>query len=318
MHREPPPKRLLNEWLHQYPTQVGRYSHLLLEAVEVDQAELVDGLRPYFESAHFDAREQFHKFARMSLHPDEGAAGSNARYPNCLPPITHRGLFGEVMSGMVTEAFDFVGSHRWVVPVFLFRNHEDAKQYLFTLSRDPTRKREVIGRKADDFIGLVVDEAGTVKRFIAGEAKWRETWFPSVVATVMLGEKEDAQDGSDQKEHNGKGVWFEINRALHVPIGLKQLQDLLTELAPDEYQDVILSLDRILQLENADHVERTDLILLSGGGAARREEGATLLPRSELPSEYTAGRDLQVVELILKDGEGLIDNLYATLWTPLT
>lgn len=315
MHTEPPPHELIEKWLKKYATQRGRYGHTLLEDAGVDTPEAVRHLRPYFESAHFDAREHFHAFAKMSLHPDDGAPGCNAKYPNCLRPISQRGLFGEVISGLFTEALDFIGGHEWVVPVFLFRNHEDARQYIFTLSRDPSRIRELLGRKGDDFIGLVVDEQGNVTRFIAGEAKWRKSWIPSVLNVVMLGKKVDADDGSGGKVHDGRGVWFEINRALNVPIGLRQMQDLLQELAPDKYQDVILSLDRILQLENPDPVERTDLIVLAGGGAAKRGEGVPLLPWKAVPQEYTAGRDLQIVELILNDGDNLVDTLYASLWT---
>ncbi len=40
-----------------------------------------------------------------------------------------------------------------------------------------------------------------------------------------------------------------------------------------------------------------------------------LLPFEEMPDAYTAGHDLQLVEVILKDGEKLIDSLYASLWS---
>lgn len=314
MHTEAPPKAVLKHWLKKYPSENGRYGHILLEQKNPADDGLRNGLIPYFQSAHADAREFFHAFAGISLHPDAGAPGCDAKYPNCLPPITRRGLFGEVMSGMMTEALKFIGNNKWVVPVFLFRNQEDVRQYIYTLARDPDRKREVYGRKGDDFIGIVVGEDETVTRFIAGEAKWRKTWNNSTFARVMLGEKISDPDNPEKKIHNGKGVWFEINRALDVPIGLRQLQEILQERAPDEYANVILSLDRILQLRNPDPVERTDLILLAGGSPAGREEAVPLLPWKKVPSEYTAGRDLQVVEMILTDADQLIDTLYEGLW----
>jgi len=154
----------------------------------------------------------------MSLHPDAGAPGCNAKYPNCLPAITRRGLFGEVMSGMMTEALEFIGEHEWIVPIFLFRNQEDVRQYIYTLSRDPSRTREVYGRKGDDFIGIVIDDEGKVTRFIAGEAKWRKTWNDSTLDRVMLGDKIKDPKDPTKSLHNGKGVWFEINRSLKVPM----------------------------------------------------------------------------------------------------
>lgn len=315
MHKQAPPNATLNKWLISYPASTKGYGHILLEQIVPGDATIREGLRPYFESAHSDARQYFHGYAGMSLHPDAGAPGFNAKYPNCLPPKARRGVFGEVMSGLMTEALDFVGHHQWVVPVFLFRNQEDARQYIYVLSRDPLRTREILGRKGDDFIGIVVNDDGSVSRFIAGEAKWRKQWIPSVLDEVMLGKKVEVPKKSGNLVHDGKGVWFEINRALDVPIGVKQLQDILQELAPDEYADVILSLDRIQQLENPAPSQRTDLILLVGGSAAGRSAGQPLLERGNKPVQHQKNRDLQVVEIILSDGDALIDALYDSLWT---
>ncbi|MBA8906053.1 aminotransferase [Aminobacter ciceronei] len=314
MHTEAPPLEVINTWLKAYPTIKGRYGHILLEQQAPGDDSIREGLRPYFESAHADARQKFHAYAGMSLHPDAGSPGCDAKYPNCLHPTTRRGLFGEVISGMMAEAMDFVGEHEWVVPVFLFRNHEDVRLFIYNLSRDSSLKRQQFGRKGDDFIGVVINDEGTVTRFIAGEAKWRKTWTPSVLDIVMLGDKIDDPAGSGVKVHNGKGVWFEINRSVDVPMGVRQLQEILQELAPDEYADVILSLDRILQLENPDPVDRTDVILLAGGSAASRNVGESLLDWENKPIEHTKDRDLQVVEIILSDGDSLIDALYEGMW----
>jgi hypothetical protein len=314
MHSCKPPKKALKKWLEGYPTEEGNYGHLLLEQrTPADQA-LYDELIPYFESAHLDARQCFHKLARISLHPDDGEIGCDAQYPSALPLTARKGLFGEVLAGMTTEAYEFVGKHEWLIPVFLFRNHEDAGQYIYTLNRDPGRTREVLGRKGDDFIGIVVNEEGRITRFIAGEAKWRGAWTPSAVDVVMLGPKVDDPAGGIKKVHNNRGVWFEINRALPVPLGLEQLHAILEECEPQKYASVIASLDRILAHRNPDPVERTDLILLAGGPAATREPRQVLIPWDEVPEQYTAGRDLQVVELIIEKGDSLIDAIYGGLW----
>lgn len=315
MHTARPPKDALTDWLDEYSSEeVKGYGHLLLEEkVETDPAfakELID----YFESAHLDARKCFHKLARISLHPDAGDEACDAQYPGSLPLTALKGLFGEVMCGMMTENYEFVGKHEYLIPVFLFRNHEDAGQYIYTLSRDPSRTREVLGRKGDDFIAIVVDEDGKVTRFIAGEAKWRGSWTPSALATVMLGAKIEDPEDSSKRVHNGKGVWFEVNRGLSIPLGLEQLHAILDECEPDKFSSVIASLDRILARRNPDPVERTDLILLAGGSPPKREASEPLLPWKTLPDEYTAGRDLQVVELLFSNGDDLITEIYAGLW----
>src|SRR3546814_9253216 len=86
------------------------YGHLLLEQQAESDDTLLSALRPYFESAHLDAREHFHRKIGISLHPDSPAT-PNVTYPACLPTKALRGLFGEAMAGLVTEAYqnEFVG-----------------------------------------------------------------------------------------------------------------------------------------------------------------------------------------------------------------
>lgn len=68
------------------------------------------------------------------------------RLKRCIPLVTRKGLFGEVMAGLVTESYTLVGEHDWCVPIFLFRHHEDARNYLFSLVRNPARTRPPTGK----------------------------------------------------------------------------------------------------------------------------------------------------------------------------
>lgn len=204
MHTCKVPGHTLNQWLKHYPSTVGNYGHLLLEQAGEYDGALVDALVPYFESAHLDAREHFHEEIGIDLHPDAGSAGAHATYPNCLPSKTRRGLFGEVMAGMLTEHYAYVGKHKWRVPIFLFRLHEDVEHYLFALARDASLTREVMGRHGSDFLAIVLDDEGYVGRYLAGEAKWRKALSPSVVANLLLGPKID--DGSGKKVHSLQAI----------------------------------------------------------------------------------------------------------------
>jgi len=135
MHNCPPPLPLLARWLRGAARTNGNYGHILFEqAAPIDDA-LIDGLRPYFESAHLDAREVFHRAARIDLHPDANGPGGNAQYPNCLPPTAKEGLFGEVIAGLMVEAYQFVGGHRWSIPIFVFRYHAEVEAYIFQTVR---------------------------------------------------------------------------------------------------------------------------------------------------------------------------------------
>ena len=311
LHTCPPPIAELQRWLLGTATFNGAYGHILFEQAVAPDAQLTESLRGYFESAHDDAREVFHAAARIDLHPDADADGSHAQYPSCLPPTTQKGLFGEVMAGLIVESFQLVGGHHWTIPVFLFRYHTQVGTYLFNLARDPGRVRQISGRHGDDFIALGIDPAtGAVVRFIAGEAKWRETLTPSVMDEMMLGEWTGTDDA---RIRSGKGVWDDINCAIPVPEGLEQLSKLLREEAPDAFAEAIVSLDEAL-LIGAVSLPRTDYVFVAGNKAARRAAGQSYLPTAAPPTDYTAGRPLQVVELVIEDGSPFIEQLYASLW----
>jgi hypothetical protein len=284
---------------------------LIEQAMRIDDGGIAE-LRPYFESAHLDAREVFHRAARIDLHPDADGLGGNAQYPNCLPATAKKGLFGEVMAGLMTQAYAFVGGHSWSIPIFLFRYHAEVEAYIFDLARDPARVREISGRHGNDFIALGIDPAtGRVVRFIAGEAKWRASLTPSVMNDMMLG---GWTGPADARVRADDGVWNELNRGLPAPQGLEQLHRLLCEKARDAYAEAIVSLDRALMIGGA-ALPRTDLVFVAGNKAARRNPGDTYLPRAAPPPEYSAGRPLQVVELVVEGGVDVIERLYASLWT---
>jgi hypothetical protein len=258
-----------------------------------------------------DAREVFHGVANIDLHPDADGPGGHAQYPTCLPSKAKRGLFGEVMAGLMVEAYQIVGAHHWSIPIFLFRYHAEVEAYIFDLARDPARVREVSGRHGNDFIALGIDPTTReVVRFLAGEAKWRASLTPATMNELMLGPYTGPQPA---RVRSNEGIWNEMNTGLAAPQGLEQMNRLLREKARDQYAEAIVSLDRAL-LIGAAALPRTDYVFVAGNRAARRARGESYLPVNAPPPQYTAGRALQVIELVLENGEILIEGLYATLW----
>ena len=305
LHNVPPPRSAIQTAVSDTSAGSGSYGHLLLEQTVPDFDDAtVAALRPYFESAHADAREVFHRAARISLHPEPIARGANATYPNCLPPKAIRGLFGEVMAGLISEAYPLVGGKSWKVPIFLFRFHGPVERYIFDLVQDPARVKEVHGRPGNDFIGLEIAPDGSVTGFIAGEAKWRTGLTPSTMTAIMKG---DGTGKGAARVYHDNGVWNEINTGLAVPQGLLTIKD------RDGHAATILSLDKALLGGPAP--PRTDLVLIAGNRAKTRAKGITYLPTGAPPPDYKVKRPLQVVELVLADGEKLIDRLYKSLWT---
>lgn len=310
LHTQPPPAATLARILRPTAAGSGTYGHLLLEQSVTGLSDSdVSELRPYFESAHQDAREVFHASARISLHPEDGEKGDHATYPNCLPPKTIRGLFGEVMCGIVAENYRLVGGKAWRVPIFLFREHAPVARYIFDLVRDPARVKEVHGRPGNDFIGLELGDDGAVLAFIAGEAKWRADLTASTLDGIMKG---DGKGKGAARVWADNGVWNDINTALLVPQGIQQICDLLKIHDRDGYARTILSLDQALLTDFGP--PRTDMVLIAGNRAATRAVGTALLPTAAPPADYKAARPLQIVEIVLLGGEDMIERLYASLW----
>lgn len=304
MHTYKLPRAVLDDWLRDSPSTVGNYGHLLLEQDGDNDAALIAALRPYFESAHLDAREYFHEVIRIDLHPDAGSPGAHATYPKCLPSTTRRGLFGEVMSGMLTEHFSYVGGHDWQVPIFLFRHHEDVQHYLFALARDPELTRELMGRQGSDFLAVALNADGSIKQFLAGEAKWRKTLGTGVVNGLLNGTK------------GKRGIWHQLNeRDKGIPYGMQQLQKLLKASDPGKFDKAILSIDEALLIKDPKPMPRTNLILIVGTDFPSRKSGQSIIDPTVKPAGYLSAHDLQVVELILADdGDELIDLIYDSLW----
>ncbi len=91
---------------------------------------------------------------------------------------------------------------------------------------------------------------------------------------------------------------------------------MLREIDPEGYSATIATLDRVLVVKGAQPLPRTNLIMISGGDVPSREASHSLVPWGVVPEDYTAPHDLQVVELILADGDDVIDGVYDALWSP--
>lgn len=286
-----------------------------MEAKQSGSPAIAATLRPYFESAHQDAREVFHAEAGLNLHPDAASGDVDVQYPSCLPTSARHGVFGEALAGLVIESFPTVGCHKWTVPVFLFRYHADVEKYMFALARDGTRTRQLWGRFGDDFIGVSLGSDGSVQRIVVGEAKWRTLPTKTAVDDLLLGSRVEEPKGSKQYVRKKDGIWHGFASMQHVPHGLRQLQKIMIDREPDKYAETIVSLDRVLALRQPKVIPRTDLVVIAGNSPAKRKAGEANVTPATRPVEYTAPRDLQVVEVFLEHGEALIKSLYDSLWS---
>jgi hypothetical protein len=96
---------------------------------------------------------------------------------------------------------------------------------------------------------------------------------------------------------------------------MRQLQRLLQENDPDGFDAAILSMEQALLVRGGIPLPRTDLVVIAGNGQDGRTVNQRLLPHAGMPPEYTAGNDLQLVEVVFMEGQTLISSLYDSLWS---
>ena len=306
MHTCAPPTKELKKCFKESAKVIHGLGHTLLEQEKPDDGSLSTALKPYFESAHFDARQYFHEYIGIDLYPG-AATGAKplVSYPGSLSPETRRGLFGEVLAGLLTESYTYIGGHTWIVPVFLFRDHQDVRNYLFELDQNPHLVRKTLGRQGTDFVGISLNSAGEVVRVISGEAKWRTTLNKSVVETLLHGEK---------KNGSGKGILQELNNEPNLPLGVRQLQEILKLNDPEKFDKIILCLQEALTSKKTTPFPKTNLIVIAGNRNPERDPGDCFIPNDRIPAGYKADSDLQVMEVVFKEGKKLIDKIYESLW----
>lgn len=291
----PIPRKMLSDWLSIERNETNGYQHLLLRQTSPGKwKELIDKLIQYFENAHLDARTHFHRMAGIDLHPASNKTNT-VQYPNNLPDITQRGLFGEVLCGLITESFRFIGSYGWKVPVFLFRYHQDVENYIHRRLRGGN-EREVIGRLGDDFLALAINDDGTVAATLVGEAKFRKTLPPSKGIELM----EDVHKKMSQDDDT--------------PVNIMRLSELLKYKDADKYAVTCADLERLNLLDTTKKVPRIDLVCLIVE-KTKKEFPPTYIPQKSKHSQYTCKRELQAVEVIIEDVCDLIEEIYKQVYT---
>jgi len=287
-------RKSLSQWLSMERMESDGYHHLFLRQKDARKWEaLLPQLVKYFEKAHHDARVHFHRMAGISLEPCQSKTVT-VQYPNSLPAKAKRGLFGEVICGLITECYRFVGDHQWRIPVFLFRYHQDAENYINRLARGG-KLREVIGRLGDDFLALALKDDGTIEAILVGEAKFRTRLRPS--------------EGDELVENVHKN----LSNDNDVPVNIMRVCELLKQKDPDNYAVTRADLERINLLGSQEDVPRLDLVCLIVQ-RTKRDYPPTYIPQDSCHPGYTCGRDLQAIEIVIDGACDLVDELYGRLY----
>jgi hypothetical protein len=246
----------------------------------------------YLERAHLDARDYFHGALGQGLDPRGGDYAIT--YPSSLPLGTKKGYFGEVFCGMLAEVGQVDGGEEWTVPIFLFRLHHAAEEYLMRLITGEQVAEEMPGRTGSDCLALALTADASVQAILSAESKCYETFNVT----------------------KAKEAIADVGAQAGIPVSLPQLKRLLAEIHPEHYQATILALEKIITAAHQPAVPRRDLVVFIFEDPNVRDYTAPRITLADVQREYRCrcDRRLQVVEVHLPGAGDLIPRLYDALY----
>lgn len=244
----------------------------------------------YFEQAHADARQCF--CAALGLSLDPRVIKPAVDYPASLPIQTKKGYFGEVFCGILAEGGKVAGEKKWTVPIFLFRLHQQAEEFLFRLITGEAVADQIPGRTGSDCLALALDTGGEIEAILAAEAKCYEKF-------------------NITKAHE---ALCDLGSQAAVPVSLPQLKRLLMEIGRERYEPTILALERIISSARQPIVPRRDLMVFIFEDPAVQQYTTPRISVADVAAHHGNGRPLQVVEVHLPGAESLIKRLYEDLY----
>ncbi|MDQ3623320.1 MAG: hypothetical protein M3463_12655, partial [Verrucomicrobiota bacterium] len=240
--------------------------------------------------AHADARRIFHDSLGITLDPRGGRPP--VEYPGSLPLKARKGYFGEVFSGILAEAGQVHAEDEWRVPIFLFRLHTQAEEYLMRLITGEPAAGTIVGRTGSDNLALSLNGDGTVKAILGAEAKCYSDFNITKACEALA----------------------DLGAQAGVPVSLGQLKRLLAEIDPERFEATILDLEKIIKYARQATVPRHDLLVLIFEDPKIKTYNAPRISVAEVETNYAAKRPLQVVEVHLPGAGALIEELYADLY----
>lgn len=282
----------LNKWVtvQQEGSLDSDYCHARVAQVALGKwKEIRPQLRAYLERAHKDARDVFQESFCSTLDPVV-----DFEYPRSMPLDAKKGFFGEALCGVIAETMEIVGRRRWTIPVFLFRLHGEAEEYLWRLITGESVKGKVPGRSGSDFIAMCLDAEGSIQAFLVGEAKCHQR--------LNITQAREALE--------------KLGREGPLPVSLSQVKRILKDTDAVAHAGTIKAIEKILvqARQRQFQVPRTDLFLLMFADPAVKDYSAPRISEDDKKACYTCGRPLHVVEFHVEDAEEMIKSLYDDLY----
>ncbi|ENH97927.1 DEAD/DEAH box helicase [Gracilibacillus halophilus YIM-C55.5] len=285
-----------NSWLLTSRTENKgkKYRHLKLNEELTFRDEIVPSLKNMVEEAHQDYKNSKRSLLLKTLDPSVEDIESLGKmdpaygYPDQLDLTTLKGTFGEVFAGIIAENFAPFNVENWKVPVFSFRHHEAAFDQLETYKRTGDKKNATMGRPGDDCLAFELDQSETnIRKILFCEAKCTNDHSSSLV----------------KKAHE------QLSDSNIIPVETLRLIEILNDYDTDyaiRWSEALRNL--YLDLGNFGNSNRYDLVSYVCGNSPKKK--STWIDTEEPHEGYSAGRELESVEVHISDIDQLVKTIY--------
>jgi hypothetical protein len=282
----------LDSWLlvRSSESRPGKYWHRSYVPRGPARPEHLTRLRDYVQGAHQDARTYIDSIFTTTLDPSGVPLSARVGYPAALPPAALTGYFGECLAGLVLEHGEPFGDGNYRVPVFLFRFHDTAINWLLRRTAGPV-EGAVPGRPGTDVIGFRIDPAGSVDGVVAVEAKCLTH-----------------HDMAKLREAH-----VQLSDLLGLPVSIRQVLQVLRDRRDDESKELARSIAQLFLAPPKSGFRRDMVVYTCAQEPKAREAWA---PTSGADPAYRGGRPLLVVELHMPDLASLVAHCYSPSQPP--
>ena len=281
---------VIRTWLTQTASQNGNYRHLRLVENTERRQEAIRVLRGMIREVHEDAKRYLIGLTQNDLDPLGETASNDAveAYPRLLHLNTRKAYFGEIMAGIVAENFASTPPGQWRVPVFLFRHHQLAFDQLERWREVSTVPHLVPGQTGDDCLAFSIGTDGHVSATLVGEGKCTRDHDSTMI-----------RDAHHKVSSSGSR-----------PVSLSRVIGILKEQRADaETAKWVEALQELYHRRDlTGDYKRTDLVSYTCGRGPLRE--TDWIPAKEPHESYSAGRELESVEVHLTNVDELVEQVY--------
>lgn len=279
-------------WLVPTQSQNATYYHLHLLENKANRRAILPILARYARDAHSDSVAEIRRITvgRLDTRQTSQRDQVLAAYPNACTDTTLKGYFGELMAGLVAEAFSPKGE-AWHVPAFLFHTHDLLFQELIRFVHVRDHVRQVVGHSGADCLAFsTTGNTASITRVLICEAKCSSTHRSDLIVDAF----ESLNSGTTESAQ----------------VSLVRIIDALHRRATPVARTWIGRLEHFKDSGSMTDQSRDDLLTYVYG-TRPRTAGARRIAQDAPNSAYTARRRLTATELSLDaDVTALVRDVY--------